>query len=178
MGISSIKADSCFDQRIVHPIALMAFQALGVAKEVCISMLSTIQDMKFFLRIGFGDSTACAGSTGGLKLRACVREIGLLPPHGQSPIAIIQAHKQKGHGVHLICPISKKPLHLAGMLFVDDTDIKHFNMMGVETVVQAHASLQDNIFNWGRLLVITGGVLNPAICFYHKISFSWNRDRK
>ena len=45
----------------------MAFQSLGVPQEVAALMLSTIQDMCFFLRTGFGDSTAYAGLSGGKK---------------------------------------------------------------------------------------------------------------
>jgi hypothetical protein len=51
-GISTVDTDDCYD-RIVHPIASLVFQALGVPKEACVSMLCTIQDMKFFLRTGF-----------------------------------------------------------------------------------------------------------------------------
>ncbi len=51
-GISVVDADYCYD-RITHPIVSMVFQALGVPQEAIILMLTTIQDMKFFLRTGF-----------------------------------------------------------------------------------------------------------------------------
>jgi hypothetical protein len=50
---------------------------------------------------------------------------------------MIQAHKRKGHGVHLYCPILKKEMHLAGMLFVDDTDLEHFDITKNKTVIMA-----------------------------------------
>jgi hypothetical protein len=62
-----------------------------------------------------------------------------------------------GHGVHLCCPISNKTIHLAGMLFVDDTDLEHFDLNKRETVRESHAALQESIINWGRLLIATGG---------------------
>jgi hypothetical protein len=65
-GISAVDADNCYD-KIAHPIASMVFQALGVPKEAIIVMLTTIQDMKFFLRTEFGDSKDYAGSIGGKK---------------------------------------------------------------------------------------------------------------
>jgi hypothetical protein len=40
-GISAVDADDCYNQ-IAHPIASMVFQALGVPKEVIISMLTII----------------------------------------------------------------------------------------------------------------------------------------
>ena len=65
-GISTVDADNCYD-RISHPIVSLAFQALGVKNEACESIFTTIQDMKFFLRTGFGDSKECASATGDIK---------------------------------------------------------------------------------------------------------------
>jgi hypothetical protein len=47
-GISSVDAHNCYD-RIVHPIGSLVFQSLGVPQEAVVSLLSTIQDMRFFL---------------------------------------------------------------------------------------------------------------------------------
>ncbi len=66
-------------------------------------------------------------------------------------IAMINGHKRKGHGIYLICPITKKNLHLVGTLFVDDTDLEHLDMNKVETVAEACAALQNSIHNWGRI---------------------------
>ncbi len=81
-GISVVDADNCYNQ-FAHPIASLVFQALGVPQEAIISMLTTIQEMKFFLRTGFGDFKDYAGSTGGKRPKGCVR--GMAPPqlHGQ-----------------------------------------------------------------------------------------------
>jgi hypothetical protein len=46
-GISAVDADNCYDC-IAHPIASLVFQAVGVKKEACKSIFSTIQDMVFF----------------------------------------------------------------------------------------------------------------------------------
>jgi hypothetical protein len=45
--ISAVDADNCYNC-IAHPIALLVFQAVGVKKEGCESIFSTIQDMNFF----------------------------------------------------------------------------------------------------------------------------------
>jgi hypothetical protein len=75
-GISAVNADNCYD-RIAHPIASLVFQALGVPQEAVVSLLSTIQDMWFFLRTGFGNSKAYAGSNNGeSKHKDCVRGMG------------------------------------------------------------------------------------------------------
>jgi hypothetical protein len=115
-GIAAVDANNCYD-RIAHPKASLTFQSMGVPLEAIKSMLTTIQEMNFFLRIGYGDSTDYAGSTGGKRTQ------GLCQGNGAAPagwtvmtIPMIRAHKQNRHGVHLICPISRKKLHVVGSL--------------------------------------------------------------
>jgi hypothetical protein len=91
-------------------------------------------------------------------------------------IAMIWAHKRKGHGLHLTFPITKTSLHIADALFVDDTNIEHFDMTKFETVQELHEALQNSIHNCGHNLIATGGALKPAKCFYHLISFIWKPD--
>jgi hypothetical protein len=169
--ISAVDADNCYN-RIAHPIASLVFQSLGVPKAVVVLLLLTIQDMKFFLRMGFDDSKVYAGSTDGKKTQ------GLCQGNGAAPAGwtvtsniMIQAHKRKRHEVHLLCPITKTPLHLVGTLFVYDADLEHFNMSKSETIEEAHEALQDSIRNCGPILIATGGSLKPVKCFYHLISF-------
>jgi hypothetical protein len=64
--IGAMDMENCYD-RIAHPIALMVFQSLGVHKEACKSTFSSVQDMKFFLRMGFGDSKKFASTRGSIK---------------------------------------------------------------------------------------------------------------
>jgi hypothetical protein len=176
VGISAVDVDNCYD-RIAHPIALLVFQALGVPQEAVVSLLSMIQDMRFFLCTGFGDSKAYAGSTNGKKTQGLCQGNGAAPAGSTvTSITMIQAHKQKGHGVHLVCPITKTVLHLVGTFFVDDTDLEHLDMTKIKTVTEAHNALQRSIHNWGRIQIATEGALKPAKCFYHLISFSWQPD--
>ncbi len=77
---------------------------------------------------------------------------------------MIQVHKRKGHGVNSLYPITKTPLHLVDTLFIDDTDLEHFDMNKSEIVKEAHEALQESIHNWGHILIATGGGLKPAKC--------------
>ena len=140
-GLSSIDAANCYDS-IAHAIASLVFQAFGVPEEAIVSMLTAIQDMKYFLRTAYGDSKHCAGSTIELKFQ------GLCQGNGAAPagwavisITILDAHKRKGHGGHFVCPISNLSGHLAAILFVDDTDILHIDLRGNQTVHEAHSAL-------------------------------------
>ena len=46
-GLASVDAANCYDS-IGHAIVSLIFQAFGVSKEAVVSMLETIEEMKFF----------------------------------------------------------------------------------------------------------------------------------
>ena len=175
-GIASVDADNCYD-RIAHAIASLVFQAFGVPSSAAECMLTTIQEMKFFLRTGFGDSSDFASSQFEIKTQ------GLCQGNGASPagwavvsICLINAHKKKGHGGHFLCPITKLTSHIAGVIYVDDTDLIHFRMDRYEDTIDSFFGLQEAIMSWGKLLLASGGALKPSKCFYHLISFKFKAD--
>jgi hypothetical protein len=77
-GTSAVDVDNCYN-RFAHPIVSLVFQSLGVPKMAVISLLSTIQDMEFFLRMSFGDSKVHAGSTEGKKTQGLWQGNGAAP---------------------------------------------------------------------------------------------------
>ena len=89
-------------------------------------------------------------------------------------IVILGAHKRKGHGAKFVCPVLLAKGELSAILFVDDTDVIHFNMEKNETALEAHANLQESVESWGNLLMASGGALKPVKCFYYLISFVWD----
>jgi hypothetical protein len=133
-GIAAVYADNCYNQ-IAHPIASLVFQALW-PKEAGVSVLSTIQNMTFSLQTGFGDSTEVAGATDDIKTQGMCQGNGAAGAAWTVTIvAMINAHKKKGHGVRIMTPLTKIELHLAGSLFIDDTDLKHLNTTKTETTM-------------------------------------------
>ena len=175
-GLASVDADNCYD-RIAHPMASMVFQAFGVPTGPVRSMLTTIQDMRFYLRTGYGDSEGYVGGNKGSSLDI-VKNQGMCQGNGASPAAwtvvsipMISAHKKKGHGAHFLTPLSHIPCHLAGGLFVDDTDLFHLDMRRIESAVESHGRLQEGVISWGNLLNATGGALKPEKCSFYSISF-------
>ena len=153
-AIASIGAANCYDS-ITHAISSMVFQAFGVPIEAIDSMLTAIQNMKYFLRTAYGDSKEFAGSSIEIKFQ------GLCQGNGAAPagwalisITIIPAHTCKGHGGYFVCPISKLTAKLAAIIFVDDTDLLHIRMDKNESASEAHSALQESIISWGQLLDI------------------------
>jgi hypothetical protein len=59
---------------------------------------------------------------------------------------------------------------------VDDTDLIHLDMRTIKTTMEAHANLQESVINWGKLLIATGGTLEPAKSLHYLISFKWKSD--
>ncbi len=180
-GLALVDTDNCYD-RIAHPMASMVFQSFGVPAPAIESMLTTIQNMKFFLHTSYGDSANYAGGES-KDAKDPVKTQGMCQGNSAAAAAwtvtsipIIAAHKCKGHGAHLIAPISDITDHIVGGLFVDDMDLVHVNMRAVETILDAHSWLQESVINWGCLLIATGGALKPGKCSYYLISFKWKAD--
>ncbi len=59
-AIVLVNASNCYN-RIAHAIASLIFQAFGVPLSAVETILGAIENMKFFLRMGFGDSKSFAG---------------------------------------------------------------------------------------------------------------------
>ena len=134
-GVASVDADNCYD-RIAHAIASLVFQAFRIPISALESMLTTIQEMKLFLRTGIGVS---------------IETQGLCQGNGASPagwamvsICIISALKKKGHEAHFTCPITKLTSHNAN---VGDTDLAHFRMDKDQGKEESFYFLQEAITN-------------------------------
>jgi hypothetical protein len=67
-----VDADNCYN-RAAHAMAALVFQAFGVSQEATSAMLKTIQDMKLFLRMAFGNSKSFAGSLIDIKIQGLSR---------------------------------------------------------------------------------------------------------
>jgi hypothetical protein len=147
-----VDADNCYGH-IAHTMASMVFQSFSVPTPTVKSILMMIQNMKFYLRTGYGDSTDHAGrvddSSGDNR-----NTQGMCQGNGTAPAAwtvtsilMITTQCKKDHGTHFIAHISSHQGHLIGGLFVDDTNLFHLEMHTNENVFQAHSKLQDGIIN-------------------------------
>jgi hypothetical protein len=173
-AVASVNALNCYD-RIAHAMASLVFQAFGVPVTAVESMLGTIENMKFFLRTGFGNSTSFAGGGISIKMQGMCQGNGALPAGwAVISICILNAHSKKGHGAKFICPVTKLEKHLSTILYVNDTDILHIDLTQNERVDEVHKRIQESVNSCGNLLIATGGALQPAKCFYSIIFFEWD----
>jgi hypothetical protein len=102
-------------------------------------MLGAMQNMKFFLRTGFGDSATFSG--GGISIKTQ----GLCQGNRAAParwaviiICIIGAHSKKGHRAKFLCPITQLQQHLSAILYIDETDLLHINLTKSENINKVH----------------------------------------
>ncbi len=116
-GLALVDVDNCYDC-IAHPMASMVFQSFCILAPAIESMLTTIQNMKFFLRNGYGDSDNYAGGESE-DAEDPVKTKGMCQGNSAAPTAwtvtsipMIATHKRKGHGAHLIAPISDITDHI------------------------------------------------------------------
>jgi hypothetical protein len=100
-AIALVNASNCYDC-IAHAMALLIFQSFGMDDMAVTATLETIQEIKFFLMMAFGDSKEFSGSTIEVKTQ------GLCQGNGASlarwcaiSIMILWAHGAKGHRAHL-----------------------------------------------------------------------------
>jgi hypothetical protein len=177
-AISSVDASNCYDS-ITHAIASLIFQAMGVPVEEAEVMLEAIQDMKYFLRTAYGDSNDFA------NCKIEVKYQGLCQGNGAAPagwavisITVVRAHIRKVHGATFVCPISKLKFILAAVLFVDNCDLIHIDMVNDESTLQTFDKMHASVNSWGMLLIATCGTYKLEKCFYHLLSFQLDRKRK
>ena len=138
-------------------------------------MLGAIENMKFLLRTGFGDWAFFLG--GGISIKTqglCQGNEAVCAGWTVISICIIRAHKKTGHGAKFLCLITRLQHHLLAILYVDDTNLLHINLMKNDSLKKVRQAIQESVNCCGNLLITTGGVLQPAKCFYSVISFKWN----
>jgi hypothetical protein len=76
-AIASVDASNCYN-RIAHAMALLVFQAFGVPTKAVETMLGAIENMKFFLCTGCGDSKSFAGGRTSIKTQGLTQGNGAL----------------------------------------------------------------------------------------------------
>ncbi len=102
-------------------------------------MLGAIENMKFLLYTGFGNLKTFGGSIS-IKMQG-LRQWRLAGGVGGYQHLYPASTRDEGYGAKFLCPIMKLQNHLSAILYVDDTDLLHFNLMKDEHVEDIHAAI-------------------------------------
>ena len=94
-GVSSVDAANCYNS-VAHAIASLTFQAFVVPEEAVHSMLTAIEEMKYYLRTTYGDSNNFRGHKISVKFQGLCQENGAGPAGwAVISITILGAHLKK-----------------------------------------------------------------------------------
>ena len=162
--VASVDAAQCCD-RIAHAIASLTLRAYKVPTSSVVSMLEPIQDMEYYVRTGYGESSTHSGGKDNKKQGTCQGNTAAPPTWQQISSLLVNAQKHCGHGIDIVAPISGKKHNQVGILFVDDTNL--WAGLGEDDDVDSTmAKGQDAINSWGNNLLAVGGELRPDKCSY------------
>lgn len=169
----SVDADKCYD-RINHIIMSLALLAIVGTASLVTTLLHPIQVMKFYQRTAYGDSKSfMGGRTNDNPLQ------GLCQGNGAAPACwlmissiLMHCYKRLGFGSNILSPMSLALILFLGEMYVDDTDLivtKHTYRTAFDVQLDAQASVDA----WGKLLISTGGALNPEKCYWYMVDYVW-----
>ena len=113
----------CFD-RMAHPISSLATQRLGVPANVAHSMITTLCQMKHFIRTAYGDSEEWYSGTSSRPLQGGVQGNGAAAPIFIA-ISCVLLNYLEGlvTGMKIQTAISLAIMTITAVMYVDDADI-------------------------------------------------------
>eukprot|EP00804_Cyclotella_cryptica_P024304 CCRYP_012569-RA/>CCRYP_012569-RA protein AED:0.31 eAED:0.31 QI:0/0/0/1/1/1/2/0/544 len=159
--VMSVDAANCYD-RVNHVILALMLHAMGIPIGPILAMLLTIQQMKYYLRTGFGESKSYMG--GGNTKR---------PMHGMR-----QGNRASPACWSLVSAVIAKielRSEVMGCLFVDDTNLFALDeAIGLDDALWTEA--QCALDGWGHKLNATGGALKPSKCYMYWLGYEWKDD--
>lgn len=175
--LSSNDAKSCYD-RILHSVASISMQRIGMTLAPITCMFTTLQQMQHFIRTGYGLSDKSYGVS--LKDGKPVQGSG--QGNGASPTIwalistpLLNMVRTLGFGVSLKAPLTKEETKFVGCSFVDDTDLLQTAPSPSTPLTQCQQNMQQFIDAWSGGLRATGGALVPSKSWIYPIEFVFDR---
>ena len=174
-ALCSNDAKSCYD-RIVHSIASMALQRLGMPSGPVTCMLVTIQNFNHHVRTTFGNSETALFNIDGQPFQGICQGNGAGPTIWVAVSApLLDMMRAAGHGVHYTTPLSNSKDSLVGFAFVDDTDIVEGQLNSTPlTFDEVMHCMQRAVDRWEGGLQATGGAIRPEKSFIYPIEFKFS----
>jgi hypothetical protein len=102
---------------------------------------------------------------------------GLCQGNGAAPACwlmlsslMMSVYRRGNHVSTWVLPISREAIEFIGEIYVDDTDLLTIllNVFDSDAVLLAS---QNNLDKWAKLLIATGGTLNPDKCYWYMVSY-------
>lgn len=159
MVIIANDAKSCYD-RIILWVLYFTMRKFGMPHSVAKTSVETIQDMTHNVSTVHGISDSHYGG-------CCTLPNGVLQGNGFAAQVwaaissiLFKIYENEGFGAEIKSALEDKHIKLAGMAFVDDTDLMDMERDN-ETVQDLLRRTQAGLDLWNQLIEVTGGALEP-----------------
>jgi hypothetical protein len=176
-ALCSNDAVSCYD-RIVHAVASLCMQRLGVSAATCQLMFGTLQNMKHYVSTAYG---MCDTPYGALEIPLQ----GVGQGNGAGPaiwlimtIPLINLLRDKGFGFQSTTVLTGESYRFVCYTFVDDTDTIHSAITHDTPPAEVIHNMQNVIDTWEGGLRATGGALSHAKSYWYLLSLKWHQTRQ
>jgi len=140
-------------------------------------MITTLAHLNHHVCTAFRDSENSQGSDMWQKAVAGIGQGNGTRPHIWAAVSmpLFDIMQTNGFVAKFICAISQKHKELAGLAFIDDTDlIVNDEQNTMEAVTE---KMQQSLSMWHSLLWATGGKLVPEKCFWYLVDFKWDNNQ-
>jgi hypothetical protein len=168
----------CYD-RIVHSVASICMQRMGLDDKGLRSMFHTLQHLHHYVRTIHGVSSKSfqANDIHPIAIQGIGQGNGAGPQIWAAISSVVlNALRQQHAGAEFELPFSRETLRLAGYAYVDDTDIIAYSTNDQDTTPIVE-QMQRSVDLWNGLLSATGGQLEATKTFWYNIQFKWKEGR-
>ena len=180
-AIGSNDAKSCYD-RIVHSVAMLSMRRMGYPLPPLISMFSTLQQLRQYIRTSAGDSsTFYDGSHTNVPMQGTGQGNGASPAiWAVVSTPILKLLQIEDLGVFFQSAIDNEEVKLVGFAFVDDTDLATSarGSSHLSSEEEVTARMQKSFDTWIAGLHATGGAVNASKSHWTLIAFHWDSEGK
>ena len=170
----SVDAHTCYN-RMQHLVVLICCQRLGVPLMAVICMLSTLQNMQYYLHMGHRESSTYYGGPWLIPFQGGYQGNEAAPGFLITiSIVLVRYLTGWGHAEAINLAISTSVITFSAILFMDNMDLPAISRQGEMSEVLL-AQVQWKVSDWQRGLQVTGGDLKAAKCNWCWICFHWQK---
>jgi Reverse transcriptase (RNA-dependent DNA polymerase) len=173
--LCSNDAKGCYD-RIVHSVASLCMQRLGMPIQPIVSMFTTLQQMRHHIRTAYGDSESYfrANQVNPIAIQGVGQGNGAGPQIWAAvSTVVLNLLRDEGNGGYFNCPITGNEFFFVGYSFVDDTDLVVTTRSHGESFENVLDCMQQALSDWEAGLRATGGAIEPKKTFWYGMDFEW-----
>jgi len=140
-------------------------------------MISTISNMRHYIRTAYGDSDFSYGSDGKILQGSIQGNAAASPMFVAISCVLLNFLESFVQGFHIQTAITLTILTIAAIMYVDDTDLLVSSKSYSESLFFLISRLQKSVKIWRKGVIQTGGALRPEKCKWFLVSFKWSQGK-